>query len=98
VLPAKANNVKSSACTIPIEDIVYLSTGVSLELSLRPLTAVEPDFRQDQLAEESPLAHGVKCHVSYDMACLEMQWAIGLFNKKRTFCSDCEEKPAIRVS
>jgi hypothetical protein len=23
--------------------------------------------------------------------------AIGFFNKKKTFCSDCEQKPAIRV-
>jgi hypothetical protein len=28
---------------------------------------------------------------------MEMQRAIGFFNKKKTFCSDCEQKPAIRV-
>jgi hypothetical protein len=28
---------------------------------------------------------------------MEMQWGIGFFNKKKTFCSDCEQKPAIRV-
>jgi len=27
---------------------------------------------------------------------MEMQWAIGFFNKKKTICSDCEQKPAIR--
>jgi len=28
---------------------------------------------------------------------MEMQWAIDFFNKKKAFCSDCEQKPAIRV-
>jgi len=28
---------------------------------------------------------------------MEMQRAIGFFNKKKTFCSDCEQKTAIRV-
>jgi hypothetical protein len=28
---------------------------------------------------------------------MEMQWAIGIFNKKNPFCSDCEQKPALRV-
>jgi hypothetical protein len=28
---------------------------------------------------------------------MEMQWAIGFFKKKKTFCPDCEQKPAIRV-
>jgi hypothetical protein len=28
---------------------------------------------------------------------MEMQWAIGFFNEKKTFSSDCEQKPAIRV-
>jgi hypothetical protein len=28
---------------------------------------------------------------------MEMEWAIGFFNKKKTFCSDCEQKAAIRV-
>jgi len=23
---------------------------------------------------------------------MEMEWAIGFFNKKKTFCSDCEQK------
>ena len=36
--------------------------------SPRPLTAVEPEFLADQLAGQSPVAHGVKCHVSCDMA------------------------------
>ena len=48
--------------------MVYPPTGVGLELSPRPLAAVEPEFREDQLAGQSPVAHGVKCHVSYDMA------------------------------
>ena len=48
--------------------MVYPPPGVGLELSPRPLTAVEPEFRDDQLAGQSPVAHGVKCHVSYDMA------------------------------
>ena len=47
---------------------MYLATGVGLELSPRPLTAAEPEFREDQLAGQSPVAHGVKCHVSCDMA------------------------------
>jgi len=37
----------------------------------------------------------VTCHVSCRV--MEMQWAIGFFNKKETFCSDCEQKPTIRV-
>jgi len=28
---------------------------------------------------------------------MEMQWAIGFFSKKKPFCSDCEQKPAIRA-
>jgi hypothetical protein len=28
---------------------------------------------------------------------MEMQWAFGFFNEKKTFSSDCEQKPAIRV-
>jgi len=28
---------------------------------------------------------------------MEMQRAIGFFKKKKTFCSDCEQKAAIRV-
>jgi hypothetical protein len=47
---------------------VYLSTGAGLELSPGALTAAEPEFREDQLAGQSPVAHGVKCHVSCDMA------------------------------
>jgi len=47
---------------------VYPSIGVGLELSLRPLIAVEPEFRDDQLAGQNPVARGVKCHVSCDMA------------------------------
>jgi hypothetical protein len=27
----------------------------------------------------------------------ELQQAIGFFNKKKTFCSDCEQKPAIAI-
>ncbi len=37
----------------------------------------------------------VTCHVTWRV--MEMQWAVGFFNKKKTFCSDCEQKPAIRV-
>ena len=48
---------------------MYLSTRASLELSPQALTAAEPVFREDQLAGQSPVAHGVKCHVSCDMAC-----------------------------
>ena len=48
--------------------MVYFSTGAGLKLSPRPLTAAEPEFREDQLAGQSPVAHGVKCHVSCDMA------------------------------
>jgi hypothetical protein len=29
---------------------------------------------------------------------MEMQQAVGFFNKKKPFCSDCEQNPAIRVS
>jgi hypothetical protein len=47
---------------------MYPSTGTGLELSPRPLTAAEPEFREDQLAGRSPVARGVKCHVSCDMA------------------------------
>jgi hypothetical protein len=47
---------------------VYLSTGAGPELSPRPLTAAEPEFREDQLPGQSTEAHGVKCHVSCDMA------------------------------
>jgi hypothetical protein len=47
---------------------VYPSTGTGFELSPRPLTAVELEFREDQLAGQSPVAQGVKCHVSCDMA------------------------------
>jgi hypothetical protein len=47
---------------------VYLLTGPGLELSPRALTTAEPEFREDQLAGQSPVAHGVKCHVSCDMA------------------------------
>ena len=46
---------------------MYPSTGAGLELSPRPLTTVEPEFRVDQLAGQSP-GRGVKCHVSCDMA------------------------------
>jgi hypothetical protein len=34
-------------------------------------------------------------HVTWRV--IEMQWAIGFFNKKKTFCSDCEQKPAICI-
>jgi len=43
------------------------------------------------------VAHGVKCHVSCDMARYGDAGAIGFFNKKKPFCSDCEQKPGIRV-
>ena len=33
-----------------------------------PLTAVEPEFQEVQLTGQSPVAHGVKCHLSCDMA------------------------------
>ena len=78
---------------------MYLSTGAGLELSPLAITAAEAEFREDHLAGHSGLAHGVKCHVSCHMArVMEMQQAVGFFNKKKTFCSDCEQKPAIRVS
>jgi len=32
------------------------------------LTAAELEFGEKQLAGQSPVAHGVKCHVSYDIA------------------------------
>ena len=32
------------------------------------MTAAEPEFGENQLAGQTPVAHGVKCHVSYDMA------------------------------
>jgi hypothetical protein len=28
---------------------------------------------------------------------MEAHWAIGFFNKKKAFCSDSEQKPAIRT-
>jgi hypothetical protein len=33
--------------------------------SSRPLTAAEPEFREDQPAGQSPVARGVKCHVTW---------------------------------
>jgi len=45
-----------------------ISQPAGLGLSPRPLTAAEPEFREDQLAGQSPVAHGVKCQVSCDMA------------------------------
>jgi hypothetical protein len=51
--------------------------------SPRPLTAVEPEFREDQLAGQSPVAHGVKCHVSHGMAGHETTGAIAFFKKKK---------------
>ena len=47
---------------------MYLSTRASVELSARPLTAAELEFGEGQLAGRSPVARGVKCHVSCDMA------------------------------
>ena len=47
---------------------MYLSAGAGLELSPRPLTSAEPESREGQLAGQIPVAHGVKCHVSCDMA------------------------------
>jgi hypothetical protein len=76
---------------------VYLSTGAGLEMSPRALTDAEPEFREGQLPGQSPEAHGVKCHVSFDMARYGNAVGHRLFNKKKTFCSDCEQKPAIRV-
>jgi hypothetical protein len=49
-------------------DITYASTGAGLELSPRALTAAEPEFRQDHVARKVPVAHGVNCHVSCDIA------------------------------
>jgi hypothetical protein len=69
--------------------------GTGLELSPRVLTAAEPEFREGQLAGHNPVASGVKCHVTWRV--MEMQRAIGFFKKKKTFCSDCEQKAAIRV-
>ncbi len=65
--------------------------------SPRPLTAVEPEFREDQLTGQSPVAHGVKCHVSCDMARYGNAAGHRFFKTKKTICSDCEQKPAIRV-
>src|SRR6266853_1523008 len=68
MLPAIVNNVNSPACTIPIErHRVSLNRSRSRTVAAA-LTAVEPEFREDQLAGQSPVAHGVKCHVSCDMA------------------------------
>ena len=61
---------------------MYLSTGAGLELSPRALTAAEPEFREDQLVGQSPAAHGVKCHVSCDMA-RRKAGAMGFFKKKK---------------
>ncbi len=46
------------------------------------LAAAEPESREDQLAGQSPAAHGVKCHVSCDMA-RRGAGAMGFFKKKR---------------
>jgi hypothetical protein len=64
---------------------VHPLTEAALELSPRPLTAVEPEFREDQLARQSLVAHGVKCHVSLDMAGHGMQPAIGFVNQESDF-------------
>ena len=42
---------------------MHLLTGTGLELSPQALTA-QPEFREDQLAGQSTVAHGVKCHVT----------------------------------
>ena len=76
---------------------MYLSTGAGLELSPRPLTAAEPEFREDQLAGESPVAHGVKCHVSCDMARYGNAVGHRFVQKKKTICADCEQKSAISI-
>ena len=47
---------------------MYLSTGAGLELSPRAITAAEAEFREDHLAGQSGVVHGVKCHVSCHMA------------------------------
>jgi len=75
----------------------YLSTGAGLELSNQPLTAAEQKFREGQLAGQRPVARGVKCHGHVTWRVMGMQWALGCFNKKGTFCSDCEQKTAIRT-
>ena len=69
--------------------------GAGLDLSPRALTAAEAEFREGQLAGQSPVARGVKCHVTWRV--MEMQRAIGFLKKKKTFCSDCEQKAAIRA-
>ncbi len=77
---------------------MYLTTGAGLDLLPRPLTTVDPEFREDQLAGQSPVARAVSsvtCHVTW--RAMEMQRAIDCFNKKKTICSDCAQKPAIRV-
>ena len=77
-------------------DIVYPSTGAGLELSLRSLTAVEPDFEKinSQGIVQWHTVSSVTCHVTWRV--IEMQRATGFFKTKKTICSDCEQKPAIR--
>src|SRR5277367_3649778 len=59
--------VSIPACTIPIKR--------------RPFTTAGPEFRQPQLAGHNPVAHGVECHVSCDMARYgSAQGTLGFFN------------------
>ena len=77
---------------------MYPSTGLGLELSPRPLTAVEPEFREDQLAGQSPVAHGVKCQVSRVMAGQGTATGRRLVQEtEKRIGSDCEQKPAICI-
>ena len=97
MLPAIVDNVNSSACTIPIERHRVSLIGAGLELSPRALAAAEPEFPKtiSQGRIQWLTVSSVTCHVTWRV--MEVQWAIGLFNKKKTFCSDCGLKPAIRV-
>jgi len=45
----------------------------------------EPEFREDQLARQSPSGHGVKCHVSCDMARYGHVVGHRFFGKKQQF-------------
>ena len=76
-------------------------------MSPRSMTAAEPEFGENQLAGRVQWhrVSSVTCHMTWRVVEMEwainvfnkMQGAIGFFNEKETFYSDCVQKPAIRV-
>ena len=76
---------------------MYLSTGAGLELSPRAITAAEAEFREDHLAGQSGVVHGVKCHVSCDMARCENAVGHQLLQREESNCGNCEQKSVIHI-